>query len=214
MPLIYQGDVMTSLSYLLGERTVPSTGTEGRKDFIQKTLEEVYNNYPWPFAIGLATLSVTASGIASLPSDYAPNQESFISYNTSSGTAMDLELVDDGDQDAVNIGDNKYWLTSYTGDGQYILNTKEVISSVVVRYQKLPPTLAASVGTPFKNAMTLALGAVRYHRKSQDPEADIGQDQALFDRALQDDVRGIQMSAPRKRRKTAQSIAGSATGEI
>lgn len=211
--MIYQGDIMLSLSYLLGERTVPTTGTAGRMDFIQKTLEEVYRNYPWPFAAGLATISV-ASGLASLPSDFSPNHDVFISYlPTGAITSTDLSLVDDGDQDAVSIGDNKYWITSYTGDGQWLLNTKELISSIVVRYQKNPPTLAASVGTPYQSAETLALGAKRYYRMSQDPEADISQDEALFQKRLQEDVRAVQMSAPRIRRKTAQSISGYSTGD-
>ena len=211
--LVYQGDVMLTLSYLLGERTVPSTGTEGRKDFIQRTLNEVYRDYPFKFNEGLVTLSV-ASGIASLPSDFSLDHTPFVNYTTSSGTATDLELADVGDQDAINIGDNKYWLTSTTGDGAYVLNTKEVISSVVVRYQKVPPTLGASVGTPYPSTMALALGAKRYYRMSQDPEADISQDEALFQKRHQEVVRAQQMSAPRNRRKSAQSIAGYSTGDF
>lgn len=212
--MIYQGDIMNTLTYLLGERTVPTTGTEGRKDFIQRTVEEVYAGTQWKFNEALASLSV-ASGIASLPSNFSLDHTPYVKFYQSDGiTATDLELVDVGDQDDVNIGDNKYWITSATGDGAYILNTKEVVTQVIVNYQKLAPTIAPSTGTPFKNVMTLALGAKRYVRMSQDPEADISQDEALFQKRLQEDIRAVQLSQPRIRRKTAQSISGSVTGEI
>ncbi len=35
-------DVMTDLSYILGEQSVPTSGVEDRKAFIQRTLEEVH----------------------------------------------------------------------------------------------------------------------------------------------------------------------------
>lgn len=212
--MIFQGDVMTELSYLLGERTVPSTGTDGRKAFIQDSLEDVYKAWPWKFNEALATVSV-ASGVASLPSGLTLNHDLYVKFFQSDGvTATDLELVDPGEQESVNIGDNKYWLTSYGNDGNYVLNTKEVISSVVVQYQRKPPTLAASVGTPFGNKIALALGARRYYRISQDPEADISQDEALFEKRVQESIQAQQMSSPRKRRKSAQSIAGYSTGDI
>lgn len=212
MSLVYQGDVMNTLSYLLGEKTVPSTGTEGRKDFIQRTLNEIYTGTQWKFNEALATLSV-ASGLASLPTNLSLDQNMFVYALDSNGNPTDLELADVGDQDAINIGDNKYWITSYTGDGSYVLNTKELVSTIVVDYQKLAPILGPSVGTPFKNVMTLALGAKRYVRMSQDPEADISQDEALFQTRLKEDVRALQLSQPRIRRKSAQSISGYHTGD-
>jgi hypothetical protein len=212
MPLIYQADIMSSLSYLLGERTVPSTGTEGRKDFIQKTLEELYRNNEWPFAQALATISVV-SGLASLPTDFSDNHEVSVKYYNGA-TAVDMLVADDEQQDNINTGDNKFWLTTYTGDGAYLLNTKEVISNVIVRYQKLPPTLAASVGTPYPSAETIALGAKRYYRMSQNPEADISQDEALFQKRAQEDFRALQMVLPFRGRKSAQSVSGYSTGSF
>lgn len=212
--MLYQGDIMTELSYLLGERTVPSTGTDGRKAFIQDSLEDVYKMWPWKFNEALATVSV-ASGIASLPSGLTLNHDLYVKFYGSDGvTATDLELVDPGDQESVNIGDNKYWVTSYGNDGNYVLNTKEVVSSVVVQYQRKPPTLGPSVGTPFNNKMALALGARRYYRISQDPEADISQDEALFEKRVQESIAAQQMASPRKRRKSAQSMSGYSTGDI
>lgn len=210
--MIYQGDVMNTLSYLLGERTVPNTGTEGRKDFIQRTLEEVYKTYPWRFNEGLASLTVTASGIASLPSDYAPDHPIFATYYTTSGTQTDMDEAPLEEQDVINIGDNKYWIDSTTGDGNFILNTKEVITQIIVRYQKSPPAMAASVGTPYRSTMVLALGALRYYRKSQDPEADISQDEALFQKRLQETISAVHLTAPRRLRKTRQSVSGYYTG--
>jgi hypothetical protein len=212
--LTFQTDFMTELSYLLGERTVPSTGTDGRKAFIQDSLNDIYKMWPWRFAEAIATLTV-ASGLASLPSDLTLNHDLYVKYFGSDGvTATDLELVDAGDQESVNTGDSKYWITSYGNDGNYLLNTKEVISSVVVKYQRKAPTLAASVGTPWGDKMAIALGARRYYRISQDPEADISQDEALFQKRVEESISAQQMASPRKRRKSAQSISGFSTGDI
>lgn len=209
---LFQGDVMNTLSYLLGERTVPTTGTEGRKDFIQKTLEEVYRAYPWKFAENVVTLSVV-SGIASLPTNYSMDFEPFVRYYTSSGTATDLDQVFEEEQDQLAIGDNKFWYSTTTDGLTFLLNTKEVISSVVVKYQQAPPVLAASVGTPYNNGMVLALGAKRYVKMSQDPEADISQDEALFQKKLQDSIRAVQVSSPRIRRRSKQSEYNYHTGD-
>ena len=48
--MVTQTQILNTLTYLMGERTVPSTALEGRKDFIQRSLEEVYRAYPWAFA--------------------------------------------------------------------------------------------------------------------------------------------------------------------
>lgn len=211
--MIYLGDVMLSLSYLLGENTVPNTGTQGRQQFIKDTLKEVYHAYPWKFAEALATLSVTASGIASLPSDFSLSHLPYVKYYQSDGvTATDLDLANEEDQEDINIGDNKYWISSLTNDNQYILNTKEVISSVVVKYQRSAPDIAASVGTPFNSSSVLALGARRYYRIAQDPEADISQEEALFQKRLQETIAAVQVSAPRKKRRTKLSDSGWYTG--
>lgn len=209
---LYQGDVMNTLSYLLGERTVPTTGTEGRKDFVQKALEEVYRAYPWKFAESTVTLSVV-SGIASLPSNYTTDFEPFVRYYDSNSTPVDQDQVFSSEQDQVNIGDNKFWLTP-TSDGlTMLLNTKEVISNVVVTYQQAPPTLGASVATPYDNGMVVALGAKRYVKMSQDPEADISQDEDLFQKKLQDSIRQKQLSQPRIRRRSVQSDLNVYTGQ-
>jgi hypothetical protein len=48
--LLYQSGLLTTLAYLMGERTVNATTSAPRGDFLQKTLNEVYQAYEWPFA--------------------------------------------------------------------------------------------------------------------------------------------------------------------
>lgn len=212
MATIYQSDIMNTLSYLLGERTVPTTGTEGRKDFIQQTLNEVYHANPWKFAQKTATLTVT-SGVATVPTDRDTNWDMEFTYLL--GTVVTpLTEINEEDSWSANIGDNVYWIT--TTAGAQFFNTLEVITSAKCVYQQIAPTLdaAGTVGTPYTDKLAVALGARRYVRMSQDPEADISQDEALFKKRLAEDVSGETQSRPPNRRVSRQSQTGTYTGAI
>ena len=59
--MINQTTILETLSYILGENSVPTSAiVDSRKRFVQKTLEEVYRSYPWTFSQGTATLSISA----------------------------------------------------------------------------------------------------------------------------------------------------------
>jgi hypothetical protein len=214
MSLIYLTGIQTTLAYLMGERTVNSTTATARADFIQKTLEECYSAYPWRFATTNATLAIS-SGIATLPSSFDVSSPLYASYFDSTSSEIDLDEIDPADKDKVNDGDRKFWLTAQS-DGTFLLNTKDSISSTVVRYQQLPPTLDSNdtVGTPYPNGMTLALGARRYVKLGQNPDADISQDQKLFEKSLNNDIAGQQVPAPRKIRRSRQAQNGTFTGDF
>ena len=66
---INQSDILTTLAYLLGERSVNATTSAPRADFVQQTLVEAYQAYPWRFARTNATLTIS-NGIATLPTNY------------------------------------------------------------------------------------------------------------------------------------------------
>lgn len=212
--MIYQPGLLITLAYLMGERTVNSTTSTPRADFIQKTLEECYSAFPWRFATTNATLTIT-SGIATLPTNFDISAPLYASYFDGSVTELDLDEIDPADKDQVTTGDRKFWLTAQS-DGTFLLNTKDSISSAVVRFQQLPPVLdsAGTVGTPYPNAMTLALGARRYVKLGQNPDADISQDQKLFEKSLANDVAGMQIPAPRKQHRQRQSQRGTFTGDF
>jgi hypothetical protein len=193
-----QDDFMLSLAYLLGERTTPSTGVDNRKQFIQDTLNEVYRAYPWPFASVRTTLTL-ASGIATLPStfDYSHKLEAYFQNGTDQ---VSFEEIIEDDQSGYVDGDYKYWITNQS-DGTYLLHTKDTTPTTLnVSFQTVVPTINASISTPFNDSSAIAIGARRYVKLSQDPNADIGQDETLFQKRLNENISAVQVH--RATRKT------------
>lgn len=208
-----QTEILTTLARLLGERSVNATTSTSRADFIQETLTEAYQAYPWRFARTNATLSIS-SGIATLPTNYDDNQPAQAKFDN--GVTVKLDAIDPDDEGDVTDGDRAVWIEAIDDD-RYILNTKDSdVSTVRFRYQKRPPILdsAGTITTPYPNKMTIALGARRYVKLGQNPDADISQDEKIFQNRLSADIAFHQVPAPRKRRKTAQSQTGSHTGEF
>lgn len=224
MALLTQTSLLQTIAYLMGERTVNSTTSTSRADFLQKTLTEVYQAYPWRFArtTTTPTFALVSSGVyqAALPSNYDNQFGLHLYYTDSSGVDTTLLEIDPIDRDKVTVGSLAYWIVS-NGDGTFSLRTKDtaVVNpayTLTVAYQQVPPTLdaAGTVGTPYPNAMTLALGARRFVKLSQNPDADISQDQAIFKDYLNQDIAAEQVPHARKRRSTRLSLTGRQTGDF
>lgn len=198
--MINQTTILETLSYLLGETSVPTSSVvDSRKRFIQKSLEEIYRAYPWTFSQGTVTLAI-ASGTATLPSDF-DWQHKATAYFFNGDLQTGVEEINVGDQELYRTNDYKYWLEPQT-DGTYLLMTKDTTySSVVVRYQKEPPIINASISTPFLDDLTVALGARRYVKLGQNPDADISQDEALFQKRLTENIASQQLARPLKKNR-------------
>lgn len=212
--LYYQNDFLTTLAYEMGERSVNTTTSTPRADFIQTALADAYKSYPWRFARVNATLTVT-SGIATLPTDYDNNHLAYAKFDNG-GVAQDIDFVDADDEDDLSNGDRAAWVEAIGDGDRYILKIKDTdVATLRFRYQKMAPILStASVGTPYFNKRTIVLGARRDVKLGQNPDADISQDQALFEREIAKDIATHQVNAPRKRRKTAQDKTNRATGDF
>lgn len=194
-----QTDYMLTLSYLLGESTIPPNGIDNRKRFVQETLGEVYRSYPWPFAYARQTLTL-ASGVATLATtfDYQQKLEAYFYYGD---TQINMEEVPEDDQPNYIDGSKVYWIENQS-DGTYLLKTKDsTVTSVQVRFQTLVPQVNASITSPFEDTMTVALGARRYVKLSQDPNADVSQDEALFQKRLNENIAAVQVNRPTRRIK-------------
>jgi hypothetical protein len=206
--MYYQTDFLTTLAYLMGERTVIATTSAARADFIQNSLNDAYKAYPWRFARANATLSVV-DGVATLPTVYDDNHLAFAKFDNG-GVVEDIPTIDPDDESSAEDGDRKAWIEVLDDGVTYILKTKDTdVSTVRFRYQKKAPNLAtASVGTPYFNKRTIALGARRDVKLGQNPDADISQDQAIFERELAKDFAAHQVQAPRKKRRQAAGNTG------
>jgi len=145
-----QTEILETVSYLLGERTVPTTALEGRKNFIQRTVEEIYRSHPWSFAAVTATLPFV-NGSAVMPDDF-DDQHKLYAYYSVGDNKYEMREINYGDQDAYISGDNKMYLLS-DEDGGYTLNTVDNVSSIQIKYQAKPPVLSSNTSTPFQDLM-------------------------------------------------------------
>jgi hypothetical protein len=197
--MVNQTQVMTTLSYMLGENAVPTSAvTLGRKNFIQRTLEEVYRAYPWPFATAQATVSFD-SGIATLPSNFDVEHKIY-AYFYNGDTQTGLQEINIGDSDMYTQDQYKFWL-EHVLDDTYQIKTKDTYLSAVVSYQTKAPEINATVYTPFNDQSALALGARRYVKLSENPDADISQDEAIFQKRLNENIAAVQVNRPLKKNR-------------
>lgn len=210
--MFYQDDFLTTLAYLMGERSVNSTTTAQRLDFVQSSLTDAYRAYPWRFARANATLSVV-SGLATLPANYDDSHQAYAKFDN--GIGIDLDLVDPDDEEQLVNGDRAAWIEAIGSGDRYVIKTKDSdVETIRFRYQTKVPTVTASTGTPYPTKNTIALGARRYVKLGQNPDADISQDQALFENELKKDIAAHQVAGPTKRRRYAHGQTGTFTGDF
>lgn len=205
----YSTDYLLTLAYLMGERTVQASTTASRTAFIQQTLEEVYRAYPWPFATVRTSLTV-ASGVATLSSNYDP-QHDIEAYFYEGSDQTNMEYLNEYDQTGVQVGDNNFWVEAQS-DGSFLIKTKDSVDPIYVKYQSKAPTVAASVYSNFDDSMTIALGARRYIKLSQDPNADIAQDEATFQKRLTENIAAVQVGNPKRKIRILGNANGHRTG--
>lgn len=203
---------METLSYLLGENNVPTSSVAtSRKNFIQRSLEEVYRAYPWTFAKTTATLNFS-SGTATLPTDFDA-QHKVYAYFYNGDTQTELREINIGDSDMWRDYDYKFWIEHIT-NGTYAVKTKDTqYSTAVITYQVIAPTINATVYTPFTDQMTIALGARRYVKLGQNPDADISQDEALFQKRLNENIAASQVNRPLRKHRSIYRANGYRLGE-
>lgn len=214
MASLSQTTVMQDLSYILGETSVPTSGTEDRQRFIQLALERAYRAYDFPFNKVTATVAMV-NGIATLPTNV--HQDSIMDIrviNSGIGDDQIYTRIPYNEQDDFGTGDYKYWLTGY--EGTYLLNTSETTTSttLTLRYETTAPVINASITTPFPSSMALARGAIIYLRQAEDPQADVSQEEALFQMELDEVISQYNRARTQPRGKTLHEARGTYIGDI
>jgi len=212
MSQINQNDILLDMSYLLGEQTIPTSGIEDRKRFVDRALERISRLYDFEEFKAIATVSIT-SGVGTLPSDTgeSPDLDVRVS-NSGSGDDYVFDQIPYEDQDNYRDGDYKYWLTGSAGD--YSLNTKDDVANVLIRYTQEAPSVNASISTTFPSAMVIARGALVYYKQAENPLADISQDEAFFQQELQEVIQKQIRNRPVGRSIGIQEITGNYLGRV
>lgn len=197
---INQTDVLEDLSFLEGNQTVPTSGIDDWKRFAQRTLEEAWRAYPWDFAKTMATVSVS-NGIATLASGAMADGVYDIRYlGSGDGDDHDYVEVPYEEQDKYDASSYAYWVTGNTPNP--VINTKSTDGILTVWYKSLPPQINASVTAKFPDSMVIALGARRYVRASENPQADISQEEQIFQARLDELWGWYNRQKPRRARRS------------
>lgn len=207
---ITQTDVLEDLSFLEGNQSVPTSGIDDWKRFVQRTLEEVWRQYPWDFAKTMATVAVS-NGVATLASGAMIDGLYDVRFTSGGSVGSDHHYseIPYEEQNDYGLGTYHYWLTGNTPNP--VINTKETDSILTVWYKALPPQINASVSASFPDAMVIALGARRYIRAAENPQADISQEEQTFQARLEEVWGWYNRMQPRKARKFFSSVT---TGQV
>lgn len=203
-------DVMTDLSYMMGESSVPTSGVDDRKVYIQRTLEEVHRYANWDWAEVTATISLVG-GVATLPTLVALDSPLDVRVKQA-GDDLIFTMIPYEEQDKYGAGDYRYWLTG--NQGAIFLNTAAADATLTTAFQRVPADLLSGESTYFPSSLALAKGASRYYRAARDPEYDVSQDDALFKSELDDILAMQNRNKPARRVRTIQGVYGTGTGDI
>lgn len=212
MASINQTDVLLDMSYLLGEQSIPTSGIEDRKAFIQRALERIYRLYDFSEFKSIATVTIT-NGQGTLPADIGESPDMDVRVvNSGNGNDYIFEQIPYEEQDKYSAGDYKYWLTGSAGD--YTINTNDTVSALTIRYIEEAPTINASITTSFPSSMVIARGALVYYKQAENPLADVSQDEALFQSELQEVIQRQIRNNPIVRAKGIQELNDTYTGSV
>jgi hypothetical protein len=204
---------LQNLSYLLGETSVPSSGIDDRKRFVNIVRRDIYARRDWEWAKKNATITL-ADYKADLPSDY--RQGGLIDARiVQAGISNDkqFELISYADRD--NYASDTYvcWVTGNDVDG-YELNSNQETGSVAIRYIQQAEELTGNDDTcPIPLPEAVAKGALVYVRKSENPMAETQIEEAEYEKAIMKMNRLQMQDGPAKRFRSILESRGRRIGE-
>jgi hypothetical protein len=94
------------------------------------------------------------------------------------------------------------------------MTTRDDVAAVTVRYLQKAPTINASVSTTFPSSIVIARAALVYYKQAENPLADISQDEALFQRELEEVIARQQRNNAVGRAVSVQELNGIFTGQV
>lgn len=182
--IINQNDVLNRLHNLMGKRVSPGGTNDDLKLYIQDSFDYCWRYYKWPFA--MKNFTTLVDGL--LPTDF--DLDGYSSVNAST-----------------------YDIRYDTATGRLILNP---IGALTGTYQMAPPTLGSTIATsaPFPSAQVVALGALVFAKKAENPtRADVQQEWDLFHAELKK-LAARSYNSARTRPTNFHDAAGTYPGDV
>lgn len=207
-------DVQLDLAYLLGEQSAPSESASDyavRATFIQRALERAYRAYDFP-SNKLTQTVVASNYIATLASGVL--QDSVLDVReVVSGANNDniYKEIDYSEQDEQSAGNYTFYRT---GTENLVLHLSQASPTLTVRHTSSVPILNASISSPFPSSMAIARGALIYYRQAEDPQADISQEETVFQVEINEIIAQYNRSRPRPKLADSHQTNGTYVGDI
>lgn len=189
--------ILEDLNYLLGDTSVPSTGIDNQKRFINNIDEKIYDYHDWNW--GKPTTTYTMSGTTqALESDFVELIE--VRERIAGSENDNIYKIVDEDMKDTSTDEYICWTTGNEVDG-YTLNINQTDNPTLeVKYQikHVDMTTTAST-TKCPRSMPIARGALALMQEAEDPYRDTTDAWAKFQRELDDLVRFDVRTKPAKK---------------
>lgn len=200
-------DYLLELSYVLGETSVPTSGIDDRKSFINSVRRDIFGRRPWKWATKWnQTVSLT-NGAGTLPADY--REGGVIDVNDGTNT---YQKIDPTEALKYDTGSYVYWVTGNNVDG-FTLNTNQTPTSLTVSYATKSTELATSETCPIPLSEPVVKGALVYIRKSENPMAETTAEEAEYEKSLLKLIRLDSQSDAKKRMVSLMETRNRILGE-
>ena len=196
MAVILQ-DILEDLNYLMGDTSVPSTGIDNQKRFINRINEKIYDYHKWSWAASATNYQMSGTSQV-LPDNFLSVDEV---REPVAGEENDniYQIVDEKMKDS-SITDYIAWITGNEVDGYYLNINQTDNPLLTFKYQtKAVDMTGTSDNTDCPRSMPIARGALALMQEAEDPYRDTTDAWAKFQRELDDLVRmDIRTSPPKK----------------
>ena len=179
--------ILEDLNYLLGDTSVPTTGIDNQKRFINRINEDIYDHHNWRWAT-LSTSYSMSGTTQTLPSDF----NDLIEVREEVSGSDNDNLYDIVNETNVDISDADFaaWVSGNEVDGYTLTINQTDSPTLKVTYKVKAGTLSATTHkTKVPRSLPIARGALALMQEAEDPYRDTSQTWAKYRSELDDLVR-------------------------
>jgi hypothetical protein len=191
-------EILEDLNYLLGDTSVPSTGIDNQKRFINRSIETIWDRTDWSWA-GCSTIYNFSGTTQILPSNF----DSIISVREVVTGSDNDNVYTIGDVEDKDTGASDYllYVEGNRVDGYTMTINQTNNPSLTVRYKKTPDVLSATSDTTrIPRSMPIARGAYLLMNRAQpDPEVNLTEVSAEFEKDIAELMRLDNRGKPKQR---------------
>lgn len=181
----------------MGDTSVPSSGIDNQKRFVQRTVEDIYDTVDFRGSTNATTYNFSGTTQA-LPDDFGHIKEvrEVVAGTETDNVYSEGTYANQDDPESIF----RCWVTGNDVDG-YTLNINQTDNpSLKVTYKLKAETLTNNSDTTrIPRSMPIARGALAFMQEAEDPYRDTSDAWAKYERAKMDLVRLTAHQQPHKK---------------